>query len=235
VLAPLEAEGRVGVVADRIREAIFLGIFTDGTPLPSEADLSAELGVSTKTLREALAALRQEGLIETRRGRAGGSFIRSRGTVSKRAVSQKLGALSISQLRDLSDEHRAIAGMAALLAATRADDDELARLLHLSKALDGRNAPAASGLIDSQFHIEVAVCSQSERLTRAEALLQRESRDLLWFAEVAVDVERISQEHAGIVEAISRQDADLARSLAEQHVVSNYRHLRDLRLTMRQR
>ncbi|MEO6471082.1 MAG: GntR family transcriptional regulator [Aeromicrobium sp.] len=44
--------------------------------LPPEEDLSAALGVSRMTLRQALGSLEAKGLLERRRGRAGGNFIR---------------------------------------------------------------------------------------------------------------------------------------------------------------
>ena len=44
--------------------------------LPPEEDLAAALGVSRMTLRQALGSLEVKGLLERRRGRAGGNFIR---------------------------------------------------------------------------------------------------------------------------------------------------------------
>ena len=50
-------------------------LLPDGSPLPAESDLADRLGVATTTVREALSTLRAEGLIRTRRGRRGGSFV----------------------------------------------------------------------------------------------------------------------------------------------------------------
>lgn len=44
--------------------------------LPPEEDLAAALGVSRMTLRQALGSIEAKGLLERRRGRAGGNFIR---------------------------------------------------------------------------------------------------------------------------------------------------------------
>ena len=71
----LRQEGRTDEVARRLVEAIELGLFAEGQQLPSESELALQLGVATVTLREALVVLRQRGLIETRRGRNGGSFV----------------------------------------------------------------------------------------------------------------------------------------------------------------
>ncbi|RRQ85244.1 GntR family transcriptional regulator [Streptomyces griseofuscus] len=64
-------------VAAAIREAILSGEFTPDSLLPSEAQLIARYGVSRPTVRNAIAALRAEGLIDVRHGK--GSFVRSSG------------------------------------------------------------------------------------------------------------------------------------------------------------
>ena len=64
-------------VAAAIREAILSGEFEPGAPLPSEAQLIERYQVSRPTVRNAVAALRAEGLIEVRHGK--GSFVRSDG------------------------------------------------------------------------------------------------------------------------------------------------------------
>ncbi|NJQ00569.1 GntR family transcriptional regulator [Streptomyces zingiberis] len=62
-------------VAAAIRDAITTGEFPPGAPLPSETQLIARYGVSRPTVRNAIAALRTEGLIEVIHGK--GSFVRS--------------------------------------------------------------------------------------------------------------------------------------------------------------
>ncbi|MFR0356651.1 GntR family transcriptional regulator [Streptomyces sediminimaris] len=64
-------------VAAAIREAILSGEFAPGSLLPSEAQLMTRYGVSRPTVRNAVAALRAEGLIDVRHGK--GSFVRASG------------------------------------------------------------------------------------------------------------------------------------------------------------
>lgn len=64
-------------VAAAIREAILSGEFTPDSLLPSEAQLMTRYQVSRPTVRNAIAALRAEGLIDVRHGK--GSFVRSDG------------------------------------------------------------------------------------------------------------------------------------------------------------
>jgi DNA-binding FadR family transcriptional regulator len=232
ILQPLDERGRAEVVAVRLREAISMGVLADGEQLPSEVDLSTEIGVSTKTLREALAALRQEGLIETRRGRNGGSFIRRPKGMTHSHASERLMVLSTSQLRDLADFQRAISGSAAMLAASRADDDQIERLRHL--AVQSGQGLAEHGKNDSRFHIEIAVVSQSEHLTQTEVAIQSEIRDLLWvLAFGPEDVPTVAAQHLAIWQAIAEQRGADARSLAEEHVTFNLRRLEELQLRLR--
>jgi len=59
VLTPAaSANGLADMVAQRLSDAIQLGILLDGERLPPEAKLAEQLGVSTVTLREALAGHR---------------------------------------------------------------------------------------------------------------------------------------------------------------------------------
>ncbi|MFL6607198.1 MAG: winged helix-turn-helix domain-containing protein, partial [Pseudomonas sp.] len=74
-LIRVNQEGKTESVTRRLIEMIDLGLLVEGEQLPSENSLSTQLGVATVTLRDALAALRERGVIETRRGRNGGSFI----------------------------------------------------------------------------------------------------------------------------------------------------------------
>ena len=57
------------VVADALREQIRSGELSIGDPLPSESELSVQFGASRGPVRQALAQLRNEGLIETSQGR----------------------------------------------------------------------------------------------------------------------------------------------------------------------
>src|SRR6476620_2327832 len=60
---------------EQLARAIRLGVLADGEQLPPERDLAERLGVSRNTLREAIAALRDSGLVTTKRGRGGGTVV----------------------------------------------------------------------------------------------------------------------------------------------------------------
>lgn len=233
VFAPLGRGGRADEVIQRITESISLGLLADGEQLPSETELAAKLGVSTVTLREALASLRQQGLIETRRGRKGGSFVRSANALNPAVLDARLAALSVSELRDAGDELAAISGAAARLAAVRASTDSIRRLSVLAERLATATTPALRARADSRFHIEVAAAATSERLARREAALQAEIGSLQWWPDTPDElVAAAVAEHEAIAQAIHREDPQLARDLAETHVDSNVRRIIERRIRL---
>ncbi|MDN7141245.1 FadR family transcriptional regulator [Pseudomonas sp. JQ170] len=229
----LRQEGRTDEVARRLVEAIELGLFAEGQQLPSESELALQLGVATVTLREALVVLRQRGLIETRRGRNGGSFVCAPVELPEALLLQKLRDMSGPDLRDLGDEQTAISGTAARLAAKRSSPEQHARIAQHIETLKQAGSRLARHRADARFHIEVAAAAQSLRLTHTEMRLQSEVGELLWLeaaggGEVAV----VEQEHRAIHQALVAGDSVLAGALAEAHVSRGIKRLMSLRLEL---
>jgi DNA-binding FadR family transcriptional regulator len=220
VFAPLETGRRAEAVVRRLTDGITLGLLVPDEQLPSETELADTFGVSPVTVREALTALREQGLVATRRGRGGGSFVRA---VRHRSVTallhERLRAVSPSELRDLADHYVAVTGTGALLAADRAGEQDVALLeggvVELERATDA----GARRRAESRFHVELAAAAQSPRLTRAEIALQTEVGPLLWLptATPAGQVEQVRQ-HAAIVDAVAAGDGQRARAQAVAHV-----------------
>ncbi|MER7243653.1 FCD domain-containing protein [Kribbella sp. NPDC000426] len=233
VFAPLETLSRSELVARRLTDAIALGLVPDSGQLPGETDLAGIFGVSTTTIREALSSLRQRGLIDTRRGRGGGSFVRAHQEMSNAIVRDRLAELSLAQLRDLGDHYSAIAGTAARLAAERATPDDVRRLTAVCDSLENAEGLGGRRRADAQFHIEVAATAQSTRLYRAEVSLQAEVGTLLWLAFGDDESHRRTVESCReVVAAIGRTDGDAARTAAEERVADSTARLIDLRLAL---
>jgi len=226
LLVPVTGNCLADSVGQQLADAIQLGLFVKGAQLPSESVLAGQFGVSTLTLREALAALRNRGLVETRRGRNGGSFVCGPAPAAAARLRARLRELSSVELRDLGDEWTAVAGTTAKLAAWRASDDQIDRLRSLADDLSASKSITARTRANSRFAIELALAAQSERLTRAEVRLQGEAGELLWTPlphslqadEVAADLHRI-------VDAVADEDAELSRTLAETRTRRNMRFL----------
>jgi len=233
LFTPLDTGSRADTVTRRLANAIRLGLLLDGERLPAESQLAGQLGVSTVTLREALATLRTMGLVETRRGRAGGSFVRAPDAADR--LERPLRLLSLHELRDIGDHRVAIAGTAARLAAERALASDVTTLREHAERLRGATALTDRRRADARLHIEVAATAQSPRLTRAEMDLWSEIGDLVWLPMEGRDVTPAARDHDLLIDAIEARAPERARELAERHVAAETGRLLELRLSLHRR
>ncbi len=228
VFAPLDAEGRAATVARRLGDSIAFGMLPDGSPLPPEADLAERFGVATVTVREALATLRESGLIRTVRGRRGGSFVCAPRDGGRAALLDRLALTGIGEWRDLADHYATVSGGCARLAAERADDADVARLLDLAR----RHPPAGRSdlpRLEGQFHVDLAASTQSARLTREEIALQGQLGPVLWLAHALAGAEdAVTRGHGAIAAAVRDGDGARARDAAEEHVAELFGAVRTM-------
>jgi DNA-binding FadR family transcriptional regulator len=220
VFAPLhDGALRSEAVVRRVGSAIALGLLGDGEQLPTETELATLLNVSTMTLREALAELRKLGLVDTRRGRGGGSFVRARDDVLGALADTRLADLGTTDLRELGDVHAAVAGAAARLAAARASRTEIARLRDIVDRLARAESVPGQRRAEGRYYIELAACAQSVRLTMQEMDLHLELGQLPWPPAHAPELLGvIVASHRAVVDAIAARDAATARALTEGHI-----------------
>ncbi|MCC3270123.1 GntR family transcriptional regulator [Arthrobacter gengyunqii] len=222
VFAPLGDAGKASRVEERIVQGISAGALLDGDRLPTELELAASMGVATVTAREALAGLRNRGLVETRRGREGGTFVTLPSGDRSELVRRRLAAMSRVELRDLAIHYSAIAATAAELATDAADGEDIAALAHLLDAPMGGNRAVGN------FLLELAALSQSARLTREYVRLHTDYGSLLGLAHAdpAFDASMVSLCRS-ICAAMGAEDASTARALVREYVQTSVAWLID--------
>ncbi|KQX46201.1 MULTISPECIES: GntR family transcriptional regulator [unclassified Streptomyces] len=231
VFAPVDTRARVDTVVRRIGDAIELGLLADGEQLPGETELAGQLGVSTVTLREALMALRQQGLVTTRRGRGGGSFVTLPDDPPQERLRARLADWSTEELRDLGDHWAAVSGAAALLAARRTQPGDLRPLARTAEELATAEDPASRSRLYGRFHVELAAAAQSARLTREEIALQTDLGALLCLVlDDPGHLANVSDRHRAVISAVQDEADERARALAETCVRESVGRLITLRL-----
>jgi DNA-binding FadR family transcriptional regulator len=215
VFAPLAGPGRSEQVEQRMREAIVLGLVGHGERLPRETELARQFGVAVSTVREALDALRTQGLVRTTRGRDGGSFITSSEEGQRELLAARLSRFSRAQLHDLALQLGAISGAVAVAAAARATSSDLDNLHAIAQSIDFRDEVSARRG-EALFRVEVAAVAQSPRLVAEELRLQAEFGPLLWFGmrdQALRDIVREAQ--LALVEALGSRDGAGARAIVD--------------------
>lgn len=223
-LKPIRPVAAHELVLEQIRSAVMLGRYQPGESLPPERDLAKFLNVSRTTVREAVAVLVAEGLLEVKRGRGGGLFVRP-------AVSPAMDRQSLAEqraiLRTVFDFRIAVESSCAELAASRRSKSDIRRLLMLHDAMSDLTASNASDpnpagtakflRVDSDFHTAIGEAARSPQL--AEAM--RQGR-LNMFRPVGGIFNRLEDNadhlHGDIIDAIEAKDGELARSLMRQHI-----------------
>ncbi|GGJ50803.1 FadR/GntR family transcriptional regulator [Streptomyces brasiliensis] len=233
VFAPVDNRARVEAVVRRLGDAIELGLLADGEQLPGESELAGQLGVSTVTLREALMALRQQGLVTTRRGRGGGSFVSLPEIPGEERLRTRLRGWSTEELRDLGDHWAALSGTAALLAAQRTEPEDLIQLRCTAEELDLAADAAARSRVYGRFHVELAAAAQSARLTREQVALQTEVGALLCLLLGDDEYrEEVAERHRSVISAVQDGAHESARTQGERCVRESTARLIALRLTL---
>lgn len=224
----------------RLREEITSGRLPAGAQLPSESWLVRSFGVSRTVVREAVAALRAEGLVTTRRGL--GAFVASARPrrdfpITPEELSSIEDVLAVLELRTAFEVE------AAGLAAQRRTASDLERLQAAIEELDARIAETGDSVgADFAFHAAVASATGNAYFPRFLASLvtvliprARVRADLDDPKTRAAYLARIIAEHNAIAQAIAAGDRGRARRAMRRHLQgSRYRMLlREARIEAR--
>jgi DNA-binding FadR family transcriptional regulator len=218
LLGPLETPAAGAVLADRIITAIALGEFTPGQRLPAERDLAAQLGVSRTTVRDALARVVAAGLLEVRRGRSGGAFVRHPWTgETARAVRSTLGS-RWDELQSTFDLRLLIEALVARTAAERRDTDDDAEIRAALTQYEDAGTLADAQSADLRLHHAIARAAKNPRLlTVREQLLSDVSFGFAVEPFTADVYARALPQHQQLAEAVTSGNADAAWEIGRQH------------------
>jgi DNA-binding GntR family transcriptional regulator len=176
-----------------------------------ETELSAALGISRGTLREALRQLEYEGLVEV--GERGRSIVRT---------------LSAAEIREMFAVRAALEGLAASVVTDRADRaDSVARL---QAALDTLEAAQESivDLVDADVHFHRLLCELTGNTTLVrtwEALTGPIRMSITFAGTDRALVNMSAARHRQIVDTIATGDPEAARTKVEEHMVEAARAL----------
>ncbi|NJC68233.1 FadR family transcriptional regulator [Planosporangium thailandense] len=230
---PVRGGNAFEITVARLVQAIKLGMVTAGERLPAERELAEKLRVSRVTLRQAIGALREAGYLESRRGRAGGTFVVSSGPASGSADERPDAATLAREmgetLHDALDFRQVLEPGAAALAASRTLSAADRAYLVASLAASRERDPAVRRTGDSRLHLAIAVASGSASVAQAIADVQLRLDQLL--AAIPVlrrNLDHSDAQHARIVEAILAGDAAGARTAMEEHCDATAQLLRGL-------
>ncbi|SHM93089.1 FadR/GntR family transcriptional regulator [Actinacidiphila paucisporea] len=228
VLRPVRAGNGFEEALEQILQVIRLGLVPEGGRLPAERELAERLGVSRVTLRDVLKVLQDEGLLESRRGRYGGTFVTQRtalggggaqGELRRRIA--KVDLVDTLRFREVLE-----VGAAGLCAEEGLAEEQAGRLREALAAT--RDAPLADyRRCDTMLHLTLVELSGSPTLATRYAAVRATVNDLLDCIPLLVrNLEHSQQQHTALVEAVLEGDADTAREVMREHCVGTAALLR---------
>ncbi len=223
IARPQRLSDEVGAALEkRIRS----GALVPGERLPTEAQLGAQFAVSRAVVREAVARLKAEGLVESRQGV--GVFVTAHPSAA--AFRMNAGAAATAHdARDVFELRLIVEAAAAERAAVRRTPESLARigeaLAVMDAAMECVSDSGDGAGADDVFHCAVAAASGNPLIHRFIEFVSQEfsgSRQPTWSRDgLDGGLAQASQnEHRVLFEAIAAGDPVAARAAAERHIVS---------------
>ncbi len=204
-----------------ISDDIGNGVFPPGSQLPTEAELCVHYQVSRTVLREAVARLKADGIIDAQQGR--GSFVLQHSLRTPFRFDPAMAG-SLQGIAQLAELRLGVEGTAAALAAERRSPRQLA---HLAQCLANMEQAARDGSggseADLEFHQTIAEATGNDHYRSFMAYLRQ-------FYAVAIDAARTNsarsaglsqqaqEEHAAIYRAIADGDAAAAEAAVKRHI-----------------
>ncbi|MFB8027592.1 FadR/GntR family transcriptional regulator [Streptomyces sp. NPDC056465] len=215
-LRPVRAGNGFEEALEQILQVLRLGLVPDGGRLPAERELAALLGISRVTLREVLKVLQDQGLIEARRGRYGGTFVLPRtGPADGEELRRRVTGTDLEDVllfREVLES-----GAAGLCASRGLDDGGTDRLRGALAATHEAPLPDYRRL-DTRFHLTLAELSGSPSLAARYAAVRATVNDLLDCIPLLVrNLEHSQHQHTVLVEAVLEGDEEAARAVAREH------------------
>ncbi len=212
-------------VAQKLRTQILAGDFDAGEKLPTETRMTEIFGVSRTVIREAIAALAADGMVEPRHG--AGVFVLDNPTRKIGTMCAEVGS-RISQAINVLEVRMGIEIESAGLAAQRRNPSQEARIQEAFfefERLLQRGEP--TGKADFAFHREIAGATNNPFYVEIlDALGDRTipcDRKSPWYSVEVLSHEYLTglqREHLLILQAISASDPVAARDAMRAHLTA---------------
>ncbi|OCG74602.1 FadR/GntR family transcriptional regulator [Microbacterium sediminis] len=213
VFRPVRAGQKLEDTVARLVQAIRLGVVPPGQALPPERELAKQLRVSRDLLREAIRELSAAGVLESRRGRYGGTFVRDHAPQST-----GLAAVDATQLDHVLGLRRVLEGGAAREAAARSlPPDQAERLQLAHRAVRGSRNDYRR--LDTLLHLQIAQASGMPAL--AGAVAENRAQVNAWldtFPLLPGNIDHSDAQHERIIGAIMAGRPDAAQDAMLEHL-----------------
>lgn len=197
--------------------------YVPGSKLPNENELSAGLGVSRTTLREAISFLAAQGVLEIRRGK--GTFVAESLPAEGLDLTALAGVRSRVRAKDLFEMRLIFEPATVALACQRAGDEELRQIRRKAERVE--ETAAAGGdwpLADQEFHWAIIKASHNEYMRRLYPIINSAVNEILQISQNRQQMQDIAlRDNRMILDFLLRRDeagARYAMSIHMKHLIN---------------
>lgn len=227
-LPTLKVERLYRQISNVLINCINTGQFAPGAMIPSERDLSKQLGVSRSSIREALIALEITGWVEIRTGN--GVYV-SNPLPNGSPVVHSVSAEEEFSLQSLVKARQIYEAMTAELAAINGTEEQRTKLKEIARELNELNANNDAFLeADRRFHLMISEMTGNEVLHDMMGYLwdKRQSRRFMRLESHYTEVDfarEMNADHQGILDSILARDGAGAKARMGRHLQHVYDQL----------
>lgn len=211
-------------VADNILSMITIEKrFSTGDKLPNELDLSKELNVSRTTLREAIRILVALDILEIQRGK--GTFVTEKAFNQQQDIEQ-LANIKI-KAKDLYEMRLIFEPEAAYLAATRATEAEIKRIIEYGKKVEFEILNKQDRTNDEHsFHKAIAQATHNEFMNKLMPILyQAISKGVVLSLSSDKAIQDTINDHRMIMDFLEQRNAEGAKNAMRIHIMHAMKEL----------
>lgn len=216
----MQPQSRTDLLTEALRQGIQRGAYPLGSKLPSEQAIAIDFQVSRTVVREAVARLKSDGLVETRKGAA--TRVRAPDEPVGKGLSMPK---SIDGLLGFLEVRRAIEMEMAALAAVRRTNRQCREVEAALLAIDHATREGKTGVQeDLEFHLAIGHATSNAYWTQFVQLFAEPMRNAIGVTR-ANEARRndfasaVAEEHFQIYAAISEQDPEKARHAVRLHLM----------------
>lgn len=198
------------LVRSKIALEVRLGDLLPGDRLPDAGVISEALNVSEITVRRAMEIMDQDGLLERRRGRVGGTFI-----------SKKWNAVTTimrddEQARVLVDFQRVLECGLVASSSGEINRDDLGILSESVRSVSDATDPNVFALADAHFHLDLANLLGGWRAWERQTDLL--GKLCLLLPKPPIDVAlQLNQAHARLIEGLKKESIEISVEAIKEH------------------
>ena len=220
--AASELADNSSLALDRLRTLINGDYAGKTARLPTERALADQFGISRRSVRRALEVLEAEGRVWRKQG--SGTYVGPR--PDQHQLPHALGIIAAeTDFMEVMEARLRLEPQLAQLAALRARTEAVERLREINQRIADSTDSDSRELWDSAFHRQIAKCAGNRLMLTLFDIIDSVRQDPSWQtirarARSAAYLVTYVDQHAAIIDAISRRDPIASGSSMREHLMT---------------